>query len=79
MNNDIACLPLLTDTDITCALKSRYDSKYRTCMIGDRGLILLNSDSNDQLTDFAGSMFKRMARDQVDLSLFTRYIVFIKL
>jgi hypothetical protein len=79
MNTDIACLPLLTDTDITSALKSRYDSKNRTCLIGDRGLLLLNQsldhndqEANDQLVEFAQNMYKRMSRDQVDLTCFTR-------
>jgi hypothetical protein len=76
MNNDIACLPLLTDTDIASAIKARYDSKNRTCLIGDRGLLLINAstDSKDQIADFANNMYKRMARDQVDLTLFLMYI-----
>lgn len=73
MNTDIASLPLLTDTDIASALKSRYDSKTRTWTIGDRGLLLVNpSVSSEGITDFATSMFKRMTRDQVDLTLFLR-------
>ena len=52
------------------------NSKNRTCLIGDRGLLLINAstDSKDQIADFANNMYKRMARDQVDLTLFLRYI-----
>lgn len=75
---NIATLPLLTDSDITSALKTQYESKNSSCMIGDRGLLLLNAqDSKSQIQDFAGSMFKRMARDQVDLTLFLRYTFII--
>jgi hypothetical protein len=72
MNTDIATLPLLTDTDITAAIKARYDSNVRTLVLGDRGLVLLNQPNSDQVAEFAGTMYKRMVRDQVDLTLFLR-------
>lgn len=72
MNTDIATLPLLTDTDITAAIKARYDSNVRTLVLGDRGLVLLNQQNSDQVAEFAGTMYKRMVRDQVDLTLFLR-------
>jgi hypothetical protein len=72
MTTDIATLPLLTDTDITAAIKARYDSNVRTLALGDRGLVLLNQSNSDQIAEFAGTMYKRMVRDQVDLTLFLR-------